>query len=220
MIKLFDGDDDQEKTAGEQTPAAASLSITPDPESSPPARGGVAAASADGAAGAEPPVITEDPPAAAAGPFSDPSPDRIPEQPAEGPVEKIQEEPAALRWEELPGPEPVIPPATTYGPEDPDTPPPGAREFPPGFTEDGPKPDTYVQAPYKPPSKAEAIRGAGLAWSAGIIFVGSIVFMLILGWGADLLLGSSPWGIVGGIVLGSLIGFIQFFRISAQIFRK
>ena len=42
--------------------------------------------------------------------------------------------------------------------------------------------------------------------------------MLFLGWIADLLFGSSPFGIVAGVVIGSAIGFIQFFRISKQIF--
>ena len=73
---------------------------------------------------------------------------------------------------------------------------------------------------FKPPSKAETIRQSGLAWSAGVIFFGSIVFTMILGWFADLLLGTSPWGLVGGIVLGSIIGFIQFFRITSQIFKN
>ena len=63
-------------------------------------------------------------------------------------------------------------------------------------------------------------RRMGLAYSAGIAFFGAVVFMLILGWGADLLLGTKPWGIVVGIVLGSIIGFIQFFRITSQIFKK
>lgn len=67
-------------------------------------------------------------------------------------------------------------------------------------------------------SLAETARKSGLAMTMGIVFFGSVVFMLILGWFADLLFGSSPWGIVGGIVLGSIIGFIQFFRISSQIF--
>jgi len=71
---------------------------------------------------------------------------------------------------------------------------------------------------YSPDSADESARKMGLAWSAGIVLFSSIAFTLFLGWIADLLLGSSPWGLVGGIVLGSVIGFVQFFRISSQIF--
>lgn len=67
---------------------------------------------------------------------------------------------------------------------------------------------------------AETARRSGLAFSAGVAFFGSVVFMMVIGWFADLLFGSTPWGIVGGIVLGSMIGFIQLFRLSSQIFRK
>jgi F0F1-type ATP synthase assembly protein I len=67
-------------------------------------------------------------------------------------------------------------------------------------------------------SASETVRRSGLAYSAGIAFFASVVFMLVIGWGADLLFGSSPWGIVGGIVLGSIIGFVQFFRITSRIF--
>ena len=42
--------------------------------------------------------------------------------------------------------------------------------------------------------------------------------MLFIGWVVDWLFQSSPWGIVGGIVVGSILGFVQFFRISSQIF--
>jgi len=80
--------------------------------------------------------------------------------------------------------------------------------------------EEFVLSTAEPESFAETARRSGLAWSAGIVFFASIVFMLILGWGADLLFGSSPWGIVAGIVLGSLIGFIQFFRLTSQIFTK
>lgn len=66
-------------------------------------------------------------------------------------------------------------------------------------------------------SSAETMRKTGLAWSAAIVFFGSVVFMLILGWFADLLFGSSPWGIVVGIILGSIIGFMQFFKITSRI---
>ncbi len=78
--------------------------------------------------------------------------------------------------------------------------------------------EKFVISQAVPESMAETTRKSGLAWSAGIVFFGSVVFMLVLGWFADLLLGSSPWGIVGGIILGSIIGFVQFFRITSQIF--
>jgi F0F1-type ATP synthase assembly protein I len=86
--------------------------------------------------------------------------------------------------------------------------------------EDAPAQEDYVFRNTKPESTAETFRRTGLAWSAGVAFGGAVIFMLILGWGADVLLGTSPWGIVAGIVLGSVIGFIQFFRITSQIFKK
>ena len=69
-------------------------------------------------------------------------------------------------------------------------------------------------------SAGETARRSGLAFSAGVAFFSSVVFMLVLGWLADLLLGSSPWGVVLGIVLGAIIGFIQLFRVTSQIFKK
>ncbi len=72
----------------------------------------------------------------------------------------------------------------------------------------------------KPESTAETARKSGLAMSAAIALFGSVVFLLIIGWFADLLLGTSPWGIIGGIVLGSIIGFFQFFRMTSQILKN
>ena len=206
MIKLFDGDDDQDKTPEVKPAAPSSLSITPEAD---PVR-------------VEPPAAEDSLPrtasagrraragrtAARSTPRTANTDRTTPRRTPGAPVGRIARSRRGYPAPHEYGPESEIPPPVT------------GREYPPGFSEDGPKEDVYVQAPYKPPTKGEAIRSSGLAWSAGIIFVGSIVFMLILGWGADLLLGSSPWGIVGGIVLGSLIGFIQFFRISAQIFKK
>ena len=87
-----------------------------------------------------------------------------------------------------------------------------ADESPPGE-------EPFVLSNSRPETIAETVRQSGLAYSAGIAFFASVVFMLVIGWGADLLLGSSPWGIVGGIVLGSVIGFVQFFRITSRIFK-
>jgi hypothetical protein len=69
-------------------------------------------------------------------------------------------------------------------------------------------------------SAAETARRSGMAFSLGVAFFSSVLFLLILGWGADLLFGSAPWGLVVGIVIGALIGFYQIFRISAQIFKS
>jgi F0F1-type ATP synthase assembly protein I len=75
-------------------------------------------------------------------------------------------------------------------------------------------------SPGPPETMAETVRRSGLAYSAGISLFASVVFMLVIGWGADLLLGTSPWGIVFGIVLGAIIGFVQFFRITSRIFKQ
>ena len=80
--------------------------------------------------------------------------------------------------------------------------------------------ELFVLSESDPQSTAETIRQSGLAYSAGIVLFASVAFMLVIGWGADLLFGTSPWGIVAGIILGGLIGFFQFFRITSQIFRK
>lgn len=87
-------------------------------------------------------------------------------------------------------------------------------------TSDDEDKEDFVISEAEPESMAETVRRSGLAYSAGIAFFAAVVFMLILGWGADVLLGTSPWGIVGGIVLGSIIGFVQFFRITSRIFKK
>src|SRR4051794_13143606 len=87
---------------------------------------------------------------------------------------------------------------------------------------DEPRPEEpiFSTPSYQPESSAESARNMGLGYAAGITFFATIAFMLFIGWGADLLLGSKPWGMVGGIVLGSVIAFIQFFRITSRIYDK
>jgi F0F1-type ATP synthase assembly protein I len=78
-----------------------------------------------------------------------------------------------------------------------------------------------VSSPYyEPESQAETARKMGLGYAAGITFFATIAFMLFIGWGADLILGSKPWGLVGGIILGAVIAFVQFFRITNRIYQK
>jgi F0F1-type ATP synthase assembly protein I len=87
-------------------------------------------------------------------------------------------------------------------------------------TQPAPPQNLYDQPASRTDLESENIRRSGLAWSAGVVFFGTVAFMLFIGWGADLLLGSRPWGLVLGIVLGSVIAFIQFFRISSQIYSQ
>lgn len=75
------------------------------------------------------------------------------------------------------------------------------------------------QTSYKPDSQAETIRKSGLAYSAGLVLAGSIIFLLIVGWILDSFLGTSPWCLVGGIVVGSILGFYQFFRLTSKILK-
>ena len=77
----------------------------------------------------------------------------------------------------------------------------------------------FSNGAYQSETSDETVRKSGLAYAAAIVLFGSIVFTLVLGWFADLLLGTSPWGKVGGIILGAIIGFIQFFRTTSQILK-
>jgi F0F1-type ATP synthase assembly protein I len=90
---------------------------------------------------------------------------------------------------------------------------------PPEWPDDRDTPEDPIHyVPYTPEPVWEAERRTGLAWSAGIAFFGSVAFCLFIGWIADWVLGTSPWGMIGGIIIGAVLGFVQFFRITSQIF--
>ncbi|HMT06961.1 MAG TPA: AtpZ/AtpI family protein [Pyrinomonadaceae bacterium] len=84
---------------------------------------------------------------------------------------------------------------------------------------DTPTEDVLAQLPYEEPSVEETARRTGIAYSLGVAFFVSVTFCMLLGWLADWMLGSRPWGLVGGIVLGSIMGFVQFFRMSSQMYK-
>lgn len=75
------------------------------------------------------------------------------------------------------------------------------------------------QTSFKPESQAETIRKSGLAYSAGLALAGSVIFLLFIGWILDSFFGTSPWCLVGGIVVGSILGFYQFFRLTSKILK-
>ena len=77
----------------------------------------------------------------------------------------------------------------------------------------------FFQPPTEKETPGETARKSGLALSAGITLFGSVVAMMIVGYLFDRYFGSSPTGLIVGIVLGSIIGFIQFFRLTSQILK-
>jgi ATP synthase protein I len=60
-------------------------------------------------------------------------------------------------------------------------------------------------------SKSSVVYGAVLSLAL------SIVSCLLVGWALDRWLGTSPWLIVTGILLGSIAGFMQFIRLMSRI---
>ena len=60
-------------------------------------------------------------------------------------------------------------------------------------------------------------RKTGLIYAGVLSFVLSTVTMLLIGWGLDRWLGTSPWLVVAGIVVGAGVGFYQFIRLLSRI---
>jgi F0F1-type ATP synthase assembly protein I len=80
--------------------------------------------------------------------------------------------------------------------------------------------ENYFQSPAEPETPGETACKTGLALSAGITLFGAVVVFMAVGYIADRYFNSSPTGLITGIVLGSLIGFFQFFRLTSQILKK
>ena len=66
-------------------------------------------------------------------------------------------------------------------------------------------------------NKEEVNRKSGLAYAAATSLFAAVVSGLIGGWLLDRWLGTGPWLLVAGIVLGAAAGFYEFIRISSKI---
>ena len=65
--------------------------------------------------------------------------------------------------------------------------------------------------------KEEINRKSGLAYAAAFSLFAAVVAGLLLGWLLDRWLGTKPWLLVVGIVLGAAAGFYEFIRASSKL---
>ena len=65
--------------------------------------------------------------------------------------------------------------------------------------------------------KEEINRKSGLAYAAAFSLFASVLAGLIVGWLLDRWLGTNPWLLVTGIVLGAVAGFYEFIRSTSKI---
>ena len=60
-------------------------------------------------------------------------------------------------------------------------------------------------------------RKSGLVYAGVLSFVLSTVTLLGFGWLLDRWLGTGPWLVVAGIILGAGVGFYQFVKLLSRV---
>jgi F0F1-type ATP synthase assembly protein I len=67
------------------------------------------------------------------------------------------------------------------------------------------------------PDEQDVNRKSAVVYAAITSLVVSIIGFLVVGWALDRWLNTGPWMIVGGIILGTIVGFVQFIRVMSRI---
>ena len=63
----------------------------------------------------------------------------------------------------------------------------------------------------------EINRKSGVAYAAAVSLFAAVVAGLIIGWLMDRWLGTRPWLLVIGLVLGAAAGFYEFIRATSKL---
>ena len=63
----------------------------------------------------------------------------------------------------------------------------------------------------------EANEKSGIAYAAALNLFACVVAMAGIGWLVDRWRGTTPWFLVVGIVLGAVVGFYQFVRLTSKL---
>jgi len=61
-------------------------------------------------------------------------------------------------------------------------------------------------------------RKTGLAYAAGITLFASVAAFCGIGYFLDRWLGTEPWLLIAGIVIGSAVGLFEFVRLSSKTY--
>ncbi len=68
-----------------------------------------------------------------------------------------------------------------------------------------------------PSGLAASMPGAAWAFRLAADFIGGIALGALLGWGFDHFLGTSPWGLIGWILVGFLVGTLNVMRSAGLV---
>ena len=63
----------------------------------------------------------------------------------------------------------------------------------------------------------EVNRKSGLAYAAALSLFAAVVSGIIVGWLLDRWLGTKPWLLVAGVVLGAAAGFYELIRATSKL---
>ncbi len=67
------------------------------------------------------------------------------------------------------------------------------------------------------PDNEETNRKTGIAYAAALTLFASVVSLCGVGWLLDRWLGTKPWLLVVGLVLGAAAGLYEFIRLTAKL---
>jgi len=75
------------------------------------------------------------------------------------------------------------------------------------------KPDSGAFLERTAKSLQENVTRAGPIAAASYTLVGAILLLGLIGYGLDRWLGSSPWFLIGGLLLGITVGFVELAKV-------
>ena len=67
------------------------------------------------------------------------------------------------------------------------------------------------------PEDEDTNRKSGMAYAAALSLFFAVASMTGIGWLLDRWLGTRPWLMVVGLILGAVVGFFEFIRITSKL---